>query len=119
MSMKNIYPKLMKMGKWTGCHQRADRSFFVGIYQFPIRARCTGVLLGQMVAIPLYFVLHPPGCVLVLDCGIMFLDWFLQSLKIRESTNGRRLFTGVLAGYALMTIYILITRFLFHSGVFR
>lgn len=116
--MKNIYQKLMKMGRWTGCHQRADRSFFVGEYQFPICARCTGVLLGQIVAIPLYFVLHLPGVVLVLFCGIMFFDWFLQSLKILESTNYRRLITGTLAGYALMTIYILFIQFIFHLRMF-
>ena len=36
----------MKLGKSSGCHQRADRSFFWHGYQFPICARCTGVVSG-------------------------------------------------------------------------
>ena len=35
----------MKIGAKLGCHQRSDRSFFYHGYQFPICARCTGVLI--------------------------------------------------------------------------
>ena len=115
MSAEKIHKKLMTVGKWAGCHQRSDRSFFVGAYQFPVCARCTGVLVGQIAAIPLFFVIRPPASILVLFCGVMFLDWLLQDLQVRESTNIRRLITGGLAGYALMTIYILIIRFLIHK----
>lgn len=113
MDAEKFHKNLMRMGKWTGCHQKSDRSFYVRTYQFPICARCTGVLIGQIVAFPLYFVIPPSGIILVLFCGIMFMDWLLQDKKICESTNLRRIITGILGGYALMSIYIIMLKFLF------
>ncbi|RGF93239.1 DUF2085 domain-containing protein [Ruminococcus sp. AM54-1NS] len=43
----------MKLGASAGCHQRPDRSFFFHGWQFPVCARCTGVLAGQLVGIPI------------------------------------------------------------------
>ena len=40
----------------------------------------------------------------------MFLDWLVQYLNILESTNIRRLITGVLGGYAVSTFQILLVR---------
>lgn len=48
----------------------------------------------------------------------MFLDWLVQYLKIKESTNFRRLITGVFGGYGIMTTQILLVRdFLLLIGV--
>ena len=35
------------------CHQRPERSFFIGGQQLPVCARCTGLYLGAALAIPL------------------------------------------------------------------
>ena len=42
------------------------------------------------------------------DAFLMFLDWFLQRMKLLQSTNIRRLITGLLCGYALGQSYITI-----------
>ena len=34
------------------CHQRPERSFFIGGQQLPVCARCTGLYLGAALAIP-------------------------------------------------------------------
>ena len=36
----------------------------------------------------------------------MFLDWYLQRMKIKESTNIRRLITGMICGFALGQLYV-------------
>jgi len=104
--------KLMQVGARTGCHQRADRSFFYNGYQFPICARCTGVLIGYIAALicaPFYMSNYIVGLVF---CAVMFIDWFIQFLKIIESTNIRRLITGVLGGYGIITCELNIVLFL-------
>ncbi|WP_211220725.1 DUF2085 domain-containing protein [Paenibacillus terrigena] len=107
MSRKDaIWLRLMRIGCQSGCHQRADRSFAWQGYQFPICARCTGVILGQigMVILLLMSVRITLG-VSVIGLGIMFIDWLLQRLKVKESTNWRRLITGILGGCGLIGCY--------------
>ena len=72
----------MSFGKFAGCHQRPDRSFFINGHQFPVCARCTGVLIGQYSALILYRILSLPAVILVSFCAVMFLDWLLQYLDM-------------------------------------
>lgn len=114
--MNKIYKMLTHAGTILGCHQRADRSFFIKGHQFPVCARCTGVFIGECSAVILFRVLKLPTIFLFGFCAIMFFDWLLQFLNILESTNGRRFVTGTLCGYAVGTFYIhgliLLKRFL-------
>ena len=41
----------------------------------------------------------------------MFLDWLLQFLKIRPSTNLRRLLTGMIGGFGWTYIHLYFYRF--------
>lgn len=96
------------LGSASGCHQRADRSFKYKGYQFPVCARCTGVLSGYLLSVPMY-LLFGASIPLCIPCmTVMFIDWLIQYLKIRSSTNLRRFFTGIAGGYGLMTIQIVI-----------
>lgn len=97
----------MRLGNRCGCHQRPDRSFFIGKWQFPICGRCTGILLGQIIAVILYSLkIRVPTLLGFLFLIIMFIDWFIQYKKIKDSTNIRRLITGTLAGIAQISIIL-------------
>lgn len=111
----NIYRKLFEAGCSIGCHQREDRSFFVGNWQFPVCARCTGVLFGQILMLGLLAV--GVRISLILDLAflaIMFIDWLVQYIGILQSTNIRRLITGLLAGSALTSVYFKILQMVLH-----
>ena len=96
----------MEYGHRLGCHQMPERSFFIYGYQFPVCARCTGVILGEIVAIVLLLlnikINIAMSIVLLTTMGI---DWFIQYIKILQSTNFRRLITGTLGGVGLTYFY--------------
>lgn len=104
--MRNIYFAFMRIGHLTGCHQLPERSFHIKGYQFPLCARCTGIVIGELAAIPLWFI-FPVGFIPACILGIpLVIDGGLQYLYILTSTNLRRVITGFLAGWGLMTVYI-------------
>lgn len=105
----SMWIALMKMGAKTGCHQRADRSFFFRGYQFPVCARCCGVLCGEMIAV-LVKRRNQSLRNSVFLMGIMFSDWLIQYLEIYESNNRRRFLTGMLGGYGAWAIYLAVLR---------
>ena len=92
----------------------SGRSFFVKGYQFPVCARCTGVFIGNILSVILLAAGHVPHIIITLAlCLIMLIDWLLQFKNILESTNARRLVTGVMGGYGLMAVLIYGAGFLF------
>lgn len=98
--------KLMDMGHLMGCHQMPERSFFLRGYQLPVCARCTGVIIGEIIEIFLiYLKTNINLTIAILMLCIMGLDWGVQYLKIRQSTNLRRLITGISGGIGLTYIY--------------
>ena len=98
--------KLMKAGKRMGCHQMPERSFFFKGHQFPVCARCTGVILGELIAIVLLLWSVKIDFLIVLAMLLpMGIDWGLQYLKILESSNIRRFITGNLGGLGLTYVY--------------
>lgn len=112
-----IWLKLMDFGEKIGCHQMAERSFFFKGYQFPVCARCTGVLFGELVALILLLCSVKMNIILALALLIpMGIDWGLQHIKVLMSDNIRRLITGTLGGVGLTFVYfnmiILIIQFL-------
>lgn len=105
-SKDRLWIKMMKFGHILGCHQKLERSFFIKGYQFPVCARCTGVILGQISEIILLIIginTGLPAAIILL--AFMGLDWFIQFTKLKESTNTRRLITGFTGGMGLTYIY--------------
>jgi uncharacterized membrane protein len=96
--------KLMDwFSKYWGCHQLPERSFFFGKYQFPICARCTGIILGYLFSIT-YSVSHKKikliwTVILLLP---MAIDGGLQFLTHYLSNNIKRFITGILAGFGFI-----------------
>lgn len=107
-----IYPRLLISGSKV-CHQQDRRSFHFGIRKYPVCARCTGIYAGQLIGIVLYFT-YVPSLYLCLALAIpMIVDGFTQLRTSYESTNNRRLITGLLFGYAAISVVIqIITRVL-------
>ena len=108
-----IWIALMELGAGLGCHQMEDRSFSFHGYQFPLCARCTGVLCGEISAItaiisgvrlPVYFIL--------VFCGIMGADWSVQRIGLKESTNIRRFISGIFGGFGVTYVYFYVLRFI-------
>lgn len=101
---------LMELGGKTGCHQLAERSFFAGGRQFPVCARCLGVYIGQLIAYVFCVFRRPNVFVSLAAAGAMLLDWLLQYKKILKSTNIRRLITGILGGFGVISLFITLFR---------
>lgn len=92
-----------------------SRSFYYKDYQFPICARCTGVFLGEIssvIAILLGF--RVPLYVAIILLAIMGLDWFIQEINILQSTNLRRLMTGLFGGIGTAFIYFYLFKFIYY-----
>ena len=102
---RRIYTFLMIAGSAAGCHQLPERSFFFRGHQFPVCARCTGVILGQIAGgIGILFLSLTYDTIAFL-CFLMFFDWWLQRVHLLQSTNLRRLITGILCGFAVGNAY--------------
>jgi len=99
-----MWIKLMKAGSLYGCHQMASRSYFIHNRQLPLCARCTGVIIGSLTAYIVFAFWTLPLLLCITGLMIMFTDWLLQHLKIKESTNIRRLLTGIIGGYSIATL---------------
>lgn len=84
----------MRLGNKCGCHQMEERSFKIKGYQFPVCSRCTGILTGQIIGIIIYLLKFRVSLYIsIIFLLIMFIDWYIQYKKIKESTNTRRFIT--------------------------
>lgn len=104
---QSILETIRIIGNNSGCHQMPERSFFYHGKQFPVCARCTGVFIGQSLAILSavfkFTIKLPLSFALIIIMGI---DWFIQEINIKPSTNLRRLITGICGGFGVFSIYI-------------
>ena len=109
------------MYKWLpifcGCHQRPERSFFVKGYQMPVCARCEGELTGILAALIAVWFLRPPYWLMGILMVPMIADGLIQGLTEYESTNWRRLITGILFGFGITMIVIMFLISVFKMGV--
>lgn len=111
-----LWIKLMNIGHdiW-GCHQIEKRSFFFKGYQFPICARCTGLLVGYFVAcIACIWDIIPEWywcfCLLL----PMAVDGIVQLKTKYESNNLKRVITGCIAGYGFIGLIYNIIHSIIH-----
>lgn len=105
-----VWMASMRIGqKCSGCHQMPERSFFVGGYQLPLCARCTGIVIGHIIggAASLF---HPVSFWSLLGTLPLMADGLIQKYTSYESTNIRRLVTGILYGFGMMSACIRVIR---------
>ena len=109
MKKKSLFRKFCRLL----CHQKEDRCFKINNYIFPICSRCTGILISFSISLLLiannFYISIWLSIVLL---SIMFIDWLIQFLKIKESTNTRRFFTGLIGGFGLTFCYYYIILFI-------
>ena len=101
----------MTISKFLGlafmCHQRADRSFFIKGKQFPLCARCTGMLIGYIAGITIAVITKCEyRMYFLLFLTPMIVDGGIQHFFGIDSNNIRRLITGVLSGIGIVYIFI-------------
>lgn len=83
-----------------------ERSFFVFGYQFPVCARCTGIMAGEIFSIPLFILFNQSIIVSILLTIPMAVDGIMQYKTAYISNNLKRVVTGFLFGYGLFSIII-------------
>lgn len=88
--------------KYWGCHQMPERSFFIRGYQFPVCARCTGIIIGELVALLLSVVYQKYHILILTMLFPMLLDGTIQFFTQYVSNNTRRLITGILFGFSFL-----------------
>lgn len=106
-------------GKYARCHQMPERSFFLGSYQFPLCARCTGIMIGRLLAVLLFPFLHLPlfsaSPAIPLTVSLIVLpllliplavDGLVQKYTSYESNNLKRVITGILWGFASVSLIL-------------
>ena len=97
--------------KWLpifcGCHQRPERSFFVKGYQMPVCARCEGELFGILAGLIVVWFIRPPYWLMAVIMLPMIADGLIQGFTKYESTNWRRLMTGIFFGFGAAMILIM------------
>ena len=94
----------MNIGARLGCHQMPERSFFYKGYQFPLCARCTGLVIGYLMGILIYFLKIINWEIAILLCIPLVIDGGSQYLKWRMSNQRLRLITGILCGIGIMVL---------------
>ena len=95
----------MRAGANLGCHQLPERSFYFKQYQFPVCARCCGVFIGEILALICTVKKKRISTPISIACMFAMLsDWLIQYIEIKESTNKRRLLTGVFGGFGCWSL---------------
>lgn len=101
-----IWIKLMNIGSRLGCHQMPERSFFYKGYQFPVCARCTGLIIGYLLGVLIYFLKVLNWKIAIILCIPLVLDGGSQYLNWRISNQVLRLITGILCGIGIIFLEI-------------
>lgn len=108
--VKRIYPFSLRCCLYLGCHQLSERSFHIGIRQFPLCARCTGIYLALTIGLIASLVYLPSLLLCAIIMLPMVVDGFTQLLTSYESSNFKRLSTGLFFGYAVGSIIVIAVR---------
>ncbi len=107
MTKDIIWQKAMNIMEPT-CHQRHDRSYYLGNYQFPVCARCQGLYIGYLLGLLI------TNYYLIILFSLTYVDGYIQLKSSYTSTNRKRLITGLLSGIATTQIIKLIITFIFN-----
>jgi len=98
-----LWIKTMELfSKYWGCHQIPERSFFFKGYQFPVCARCTGMIIGYLSAFIITPFITLNIFVLPFLCVPLVIDGIVQYKTKYLSDNFKRIISGFLYGFGLI-----------------
>ncbi len=83
----------------------------------PVCARCEGELFGILAALIAIWWMRPPYWLMAVIMIPMIADGLIQGLTKYESTNRRRLITGVLFGFGITMIVLMFCIAVFRLGI--
>lgn len=89
-----------------------QRSFFIRGYQMPLCARCTGIMIGNLIGLATFWISFPLWTALLMLP--LALDGTVQRYTSYESNNRRRLITGLLWGFASVAVLFSLIRILIY-----
>jgi len=103
--MKRTLGSLTLFGKLPICHRLPERSFFFRGKQFPLCARCTGLLMGcWFYPLFVFDVINLSLALIVLLHFPLLIDGATQLYFNRESSNWLRFVTGLMAGISQVAL---------------
>lgn len=107
--MEIIRSRIVAFGLLPICNLKADRGFFIGSFCFPLCVRCTSIVgaIILTVLVIIFAKVHMKGKGIILWIILMIpclVDGIMQYGFQIESTNFRRVWTGVLSGIGIGTI---------------
>lgn len=99
------------------CHRLPERSFYCRGKQFPLCARCTGIMCGYIIGLLILMTYGRLSLLLSFALIIpMVVDGTGQLFYKWESNNFRRLITGIMGGISIDFILINITTIFVNLG---
>ena len=105
-----IYEVIFKIGGHL-CHQKPERSFFLGKYQFPFCARCSGIIFGVLIGLVFFLLVQYENYYLMILLWIpMIIDGLVQKYTSYLSNNKRRLITGLLFGFGYIYVFMMLDK---------
>ncbi|QVK20038.1 DUF2085 domain-containing protein [Mycoplasmatota bacterium] len=87
------------------CHQKNECSFQLYGKKFLVCSRCTGIIIGFLISLPLSFFIKNT---IILSVALMIpliFDGILQLKSRYTSTNAVRLVTGISFGFGMVYLY--------------
>ena len=110
---KQLHINLMQQFNFTFCHRIPERSFFWKGKQFPVCARCTGIHIGYITFPFFMFSIFELNLLWTLVLIIpTYIDGLVQAYLNIESTNIRRLITGLMSGIGMMSLVSIIGKYI-------
>lgn len=103
---------------YWGCHQLPERSFFLHGYQFPVCARCSGIIGGYVISLIYAACFNKINFALSIFLLVpMAFDGLLQLFTNYLSNNIKRFTTGLLAGFGFIQILKSVFLFIMKRGI--
>lgn len=97
----------MIFGEKPLCNRKPNTAPHIGRFCFPLCWRCTSIIVGffSWYTIQLFAPIVPAfmGIIMIIPCAV---DGCLQYIKNIESSNNRRIITGLLCGFGFSILSI-------------